>query len=108
MFSLESALSIYTDKLNAEEEINLDNFYKNLQMNDIDEFNEMIEVINLAASIPYTDKFMKLFEEINDYKEKLYSIDAAGNFRKDNNLAGSNEDAQRTLDSLFDEEFPDE
>lgn len=108
MIGLDRALSIYTDKLIAGEDINLNYFCENLRQEDIEEFRELAKIINVTMSLSYTKKFEKTFEQINNYKEQIYSLSKAADFRKDHSILNEDDEIQKTLDVLFDEEFPDE
>jgi|SRR5690606_34637947 len=108
MIGLDRALSIYTDKLIAGEEININHLCKDLRQEDVEELKELIKIINAAISFSYTKKFEKLFEQINDYKEQIYSLSKAADFRKDHSILNEDDEIQKTIDALFDEEFPHE
>ena len=81
MIGLDRALSIYTDKLIAGEEIDLNHLCKNLRQEDIEEFKELTKIINATMSFIY-QKVWKVFEQINDYKEQIHSLSKAADFRK--------------------------
>ena len=74
MIGLDRALSIYTDKLIAGEEIDLNHLCKNLRQEDIEEFKELTKIINATMSFLYTKRFEKVFEQINDYKNRYIHI----------------------------------
>lgn len=108
MIGLDRALSIYTDKLIASEEININDLCKDLRQEDIEEFKDLIKIINATMSFSYTQKFEKVFEQINDYKEQIHSLSEAADFRKDYHTLNKDDEIQKTLEALFDEEFSDE
>lgn len=105
MISLDQALDIYTDKINAGEEIDINYFIQNLSQENIKDFEELSEIIKLNLSISYTKKFQDVFDELDSYKEQFYSLSFAVNFRKDSKNLDKDDAAQRTIDKLFDEEF---
>ncbi|AFV03489.1 MULTISPECIES: hypothetical protein [unclassified Dehalobacter] len=108
MISLDEALVIYTDKITSGQDIDYNYFYENLAQDDIEEFKELSKIINMTISVPYTQEFDAVFKKINDYKEQLYSLPQAADFRKDRKDSDGNDDAQRIIDELFNEEFSDE
>lgn len=107
MISLDQALNIYTDRIHDGKDIDLNYFYENLAQDDIKEFKELSEIINLTLSIEYTKDFNDIFDEINSYKEQLY-LPSVANFRKDTKDFNEDKDAQKTIDEIFDKEFNDE
>lgn len=108
MIILDQALGIYTDKINAGEEIDINYFIQNLNQEDIKDFEELSEIIKLTMSISYTKKFQDFFNELDSYKEQFYSLPSTVNFRKESKERDKDDAAQRTIDKLFDEEFGDD
>ena len=108
MLSIEKALGIYTDRLNANEKIDLNFFKKQLSEADYAEFLELIEFVKLSKSVKVTNDFEKKFAELDKHKDKYYSNDLpqAAGFRGDRD-ACDNEAADK-LDEIFEEEFGDE
>lgn len=107
MISLDQALNIYTDRIHDGKDIDFNYFYENLTQDDIKEFKELSEIINMTLSIEYTKDFNDIFDEINSYKEQLY-LPSVANFRKDSKDFDDDEDAQKAIDEMFDKEFSDE
>lgn len=108
MISLDQALGIYTDKINAGEEICVNYFIQNLSQEDIKDFEELSEIIKLTMSISYSKKFQDVFDELDSYKEQFYSLPSTVNFRKDSKDRDKDNAAKKTIDKLFDEEFGDD
>jgi len=106
MMTIDYALRIYTDMVNAGENIDISYFQDNLSKDDFKEFQELTPCIDLIKSVKLNDKFQKTFKKVNDYKETLYDIPSAANFRSQRH--SDNEDAAKKLDKIFDEEFGDE
>ncbi len=108
MLSIEKALGIYTDKLNANEKIDLNYFKQQLSKADYDEFIELIEFVKLGKSMKTTNDFDKKFAELDKHKDKYYSneLPKALGFRAEK---GTNDkEAMDKLDKIFKEEFGDE
>lgn len=108
MLSIEKALGIYTDKLNANEKIDLNFFKKQLSEADYAEFLELIEFVKLNKSVKTTNDFKKKFTKLDEYKDKYYSNDLtqAAGFR--GNRDACDREAVDKLDEIFEEEFGDE
>lgn len=92
--------------INAGENIDNAYFQTNLSKEDFEEFQELSPFITLIKSTKLSDKFQKVFERVNEYKESICDIPSAANFRSQRN--SNNEDATKELDLIFDEEFGDE
>lgn len=106
MITIDYALRIYTDMLNAGDNINLDYFKKNLSAKDFEEFQELTQFINLLKSSKVTKKFQTIFSKVDAHKESINKLPSAANFRSKRN---SNYDkATKILDQIFDEEFGNE
>lgn len=106
MMTIDYALRIYTDMLNAGENIDMGYFRKNLSSKDFEEFQELTPFINLLKSTKMTDKFKKTFDKVNAHKESVYNLPSAANFRSQRN--SNSEDATKKLNQIFDEEFGDD
>ena len=105
MLTLDYALQAYTDEINEYKEINL-NYYKlNLSSSNYVEFEELIQFINLFKSSQTADRYDKVFEKVNEYKENLFSLQSASNFRSTEEVP---EDIKAEIDKMFDEEFDDD
>jgi hypothetical protein len=68
---IDKALSLYTEKLNNYETIDLNYFKKEMDQEDYNEFLELIYFVNLLKSEKETRDFKKVFEKINKYKEEI-------------------------------------
>ena len=106
MMTIDYALRIYTDMVNAGENIDIAYFQDNLSKDDFKEFQELTPFIALIKSTKLNGKFQKTFKKVNDYKEALYDTPSVANFRSQRH--SDNEDATKKLDKIFDEEFGDE
>jgi len=106
MITIDYALRIYTDMLNAGENIDMEYFKKNLSDKDFKEFQELTPFINLLKSTKVTNKFKKIFDKVDAYKESMYNLPSAANFRSQRN--SNSEEATKKLNQIFDEEFGDE
>lgn len=104
--TIDYALRIYTDLLNSNEPIILDNFRKRLNSDEYKEFIELTSFINLFKSVKAAKKFEDVFAKVNAYKEDLYSLPSASNFRTNKNV--SDQEARKIIDTIFEEEFPNE
>lgn len=106
MITIDKALSLYTDMLNANNTIDLNYFKQNLCADDLNEFLELIEIINLGKSVKITDDFDKLFFKINKYKKSIDSLSQAASFRTNNR--NDEKEVMDELERIFNEEFDDE
>ena len=104
--TIDNALELYIEKLNNNENIDLEFFKKNLSKEDYEEFLELIPVINICKSKKETEEFEKMFTEINSYKNEIYGKQQVSNFRADKN--SSEDESEEILDKIFDEEFNNE
>lgn len=105
MYSLDYALSKYTDMLNKNEYINEREFESNIEESEREEFWELVEMIKLFKEVTYYKKFKKVFEQIKEKRDKFYNYKYAVDFRSDNNT--DNEDID-LINKIFEEEFQDE
>ncbi len=105
MFTIDYALRIYTDMLNAGEKIKIEYFKENLSVEDFEEFQELIPFINLLKSSREKQKFQAIFNKVDAHKQSLY-LASASNFRSQRN--SDSEEATKKLNQIFDEEFGDE
>ena len=81
MISIEYALNKYTDLINARQNIDFEYFKRELLPNDYTEFMEDIKYINIIKSNNVTKSFKQLFEDLDEYKNELYSSKSVVNFR---------------------------
>jgi hypothetical protein len=72
MITVDRALGIYTDKVNAGDDIDMGYFKRNLSKEDYKEFRELIPFINLLKSAKITRKFEEIFDKVDKYKETVY------------------------------------
>ena len=108
MLSLEQAIALYTDKTNAGEAVDMVFFHDNLNSRDLDEFNGLTDMLNLISSAEHTKQFDKVFEELNHYKESIYSMDAAVDFRQESSSNPNTSEDIKIIEQLFDKEFEDD
>lgn len=80
--NIEKALDIYTEKLNNHENASLEFFKGNLSVENYKEFLELIPVINICKSKKETDKFEKMFTELNNYKNEIYGKQQISGLKK--------------------------
>ncbi len=110
MLSVEKALGIYTDMLNANEKIDLNYFKKQLSEANYAEFLELIEFVKLGKSVKTTSDFDKKFDELDKFKEKHYLNESsqpyAIGFRGEKDAC--DKEAMNKVDEIFKEEFGDE
>ncbi len=104
MISIEYALDKYTDLINEKETIDFEYFKNELLPDDYIEFTEEIKYINMIKSNSVTKSFKQLFEKIDEYKNELYAVDSAVNFRS----KGKNDETIKMIEEIFKEEFKDE
>ncbi|MBN4074433.1 MAG: hypothetical protein COA82_13385 [Alkaliphilus sp.] len=108
MLLIEKALALYTDKLNANEKIDLSYFEKQLSATDYEEFLELIEFVKLGKSVKVTKDFDRTFAEIDEYRKEYYASDfsKASCFRTEKDA--KRKEANDKLNEIFKEEFGDE
>lgn len=106
MFELEYALSIYIDMTEDDQKADMEYFKRNLSEQDYNEFIESIKVIGIYKSVKLTNEFEQIFQKLDEYKETIYSILLAANFKKDKSADA--EKAQEELERIFNEEFGDD
>jgi len=106
MITIDYALRIYTDIIIAGNQVDMKYFQTNLSDKDFIEFNDLIPFINLLNSTKKNDKFQKVFNKVNAYKNDKYDMPAAANFRAKKDADSIK--ATQKLDELFNEEFGDE
>ncbi len=106
MITIDYALRIYTDMLNAGDNIDIKYFKDNLSINDFKEFEEITPFIALLKSSKETDKFKTIFNKVDAHKESIYNLPSAANFRSQRN--SETDAATKKLNETFDEEFGDE
>ncbi|MDR3585666.1 MAG: hypothetical protein P4L59_10115 [Desulfosporosinus sp.] len=106
MITIDYALRIYTDMLNAGDKIDIGYFNENLSVKDFEEFQELTPFINLLKSSNVTQKFQTVFSRVDAHKESIYELQSAANFRSQRN--SNSEEATKKLNQIFDEEFGDE
>lgn len=106
MFTIDYALRIYTDMLNAGNNIDIQYFKENLSYDEFEEFQELIPFLNILKSSKETQKFQEIFNKVDAHKESLYNMPSASNFRSQRN--SNSEEATKKLNQIFDEEFSDE
>ena len=104
--TIDYALRIYTDMVNNGESIDDKYFQSNLNSDDYKEFQELVPYIALIKSTKMVDKFQKVFEKVNKYKESMYDMPSVANFRA--SRTSDDELAKSEVDRIFDEEFGDE
>lgn len=107
MKNVENALSVYTDKLHANEYIDLDELCNGMSKEDLSEFHELKEVIDILWQDKTASKFDKLYDEIWEQMEATCNEPIAANFRKE---LGTESDrvAEGAIDRLFDEVFKED
>jgi len=106
MITIDYALRIYTDMLNAGDNIEISYFMENLNAKDFEEFLELTPFINLIKSTKLSDKFQIIFGKVDAHKEATYNLPSAANFRA--KRTSDSEEATKKLDDIFDEEYGDE
>lgn len=106
MITVDYALRIYTDMLNAGDNIDMSYFKENLSIKDFKEFQELIPFINLLKSSKVTEKFQTVFSKVDAHKKSIYNLPSAANFRSQRNA--NSDEATKRLNQIFDEEFGDE
>ncbi|MEN6462675.1 MAG: hypothetical protein ABFC94_15065 [Syntrophomonas sp.] len=106
MITVDYALRIYTDMLNAGDNIDISYFKKNLSVKDFEEFQELIPFINLLKSSKVTEKFQTVFSKVDAHKKSIYNLSSAANFRSQ--PSANSEEATNRLNQIFEEEFGDE
>jgi hypothetical protein len=105
MLTIEKALELYTDKLNANESIDLDWFKSELPDADYAEFEELIPIIGIAKSTKEKESFDKLFDKINNTKIEFAEefLPKAAGFRVGDSVG--DKEAIDALGNIFNEEF---
>lgn len=107
MFSLDKAISIYTDQLNANEAIDVNFFMQNLQDYDFSEFVKLAKLLNVMVETKERDRAASMFLELDQYKNEIYSSQTVANFKLDK-ISKADEDDIDEIDRLFQEEFGDD
>lgn len=105
MYSLDYALSKYTDMINNNEEINEKEFDKNIKESEKREFWELAEIVKLFKEATYYNMFKRIFKQIKEKRDDLYNYSSAVDFRSDNN---ANKEDIDLINKLFEEEFKNE
>lgn len=105
MISLEKAIGDYTDLINEKKTVDLKNFENNLSKEDYKEFITLIEIIQMGKSLKTTIEFDEIFNQLNEYKGKIYNAEQASNFRKSGNL--KDKDIEEKINKIFDKELND-
>ena len=104
--TIDYALRVYTDKINAGESLDIAYFQSNLSEDDFKEFQELTPFIAMIKSTKLADKYQKAFAKVDAFKEDYYNLPAAANFRAQKH--SDNKEASQILDQIFDEEFGDD
>ncbi len=107
MLNIDKALSLYTDCILKGEDCKLEDFKNDMSSEDYAEFCELASFTEILKDAQDYNLFEMRFEELHRYKESIYDIPAAADFRTEEG-GKSTKKAQENLDKLFDEEFPDE
>lgn len=105
MYSIDEALRLYTDYVNGDTGINIEEIKKGLSETDLSEFNELTPIIDLVGSLAETKKFDELFEKINEEKERIYSYETASGFRCSDDI---DKDTKDTIDKAFKDDSPND
>ena len=102
---LDFALRDYTDKINANESIDITYFQNGLSKEEFIEFSELIPFIGMVKATKLTDSFQKIFTKVNEHKESIYRLSSVSSFRVEHD--SNNEEAVDELNRIFNEEFGD-
>lgn len=102
MKTVEKALSVYTDKIQAHEHIDFDELCDGLSDEDRAEFYELKGVIDTLWQDKNASTFDKLFDEIWDQWNESYNEPMAANYRKDPSK-DSDRVAEDAIDKLLEE-----
>ena len=108
MLSIEKALWIYQEKLNADEIIDLNYFKQELNETDYTEFLDLIKYVKLSKSIQKSEDFENRFKKLIKYKNEKHPKEykKASGFRTKKGIC--DKEAQDKLDKIFEDEFKDE
>ena len=107
MKNIEKALSVYTDMVHANEYIDFDELCSGMSEEELEEFHELKEVIDILMEDKTATKFDKLYDEIWDQLIDSYDEPIAVNFRKESSTE-SDYVAEESIDRLFDEVFKED
>jgi hypothetical protein len=102
MKTVEKALTIYTDKIQAHEHIDLNELCAELSDDDRAEFYELKDVIDILWQDKNASKFDKLFDNLWDQWSSYYDMPEAANYRKEH-MKDSDWAAEDAIDKLLDE-----
>ena len=106
MISIDYALRIYTDMVNAGETIDIEYFKKNLNEEDFIEFHELTPFVDIIKSTKDSERFQRVFQKVDEYKQNMFETPTAASFRS--SVDADNDAARDLVNKIFDEEFPDE
>lgn len=106
MISVEKALSIYTDHITNGLSFDVNDFHDKMIEEDYEEFLGLTEFTDLVLDTKDISRYQTIFEELNALKESVYDMPSVANFRTDK--GSPTDEAQKTIDKIFDEEFKDE
>lgn len=106
MITIDYALRIYTNQVNANEAIDMAFYKQQLSVVDFNEFEELIPFIGLLKSSKITQGFKDIFARVDAHKKTIYNLQSVANFRADKNTVTEN--TLEKINAIFGEEFDDE
>lgn len=102
MNTVEKALSVYTDKIEAHEHIDLNELCDGLSDGDRAEFYELKSVIDILWQDKNASQFNSLFDEIWHQWNESYNEPMAANYRMESRK-GDDQVAEDAIEKLLEE-----
>lgn len=103
MLSIDRALTLYTDQITLENDVDTEKFIRQLNPTDVKEFLKSAEAIRILYAFQRSKKFDDFFSKLDRYKNEVYNLPAAANFR-----GKSDREVEEQVDSIFKKEFVNE
>lgn len=101
MLNLDKVINIYADKIAHGVEVDSQELCLQIPEEEREEFLELADFVKLTMAAAKEQEFMTFFENLNDYKEQIYTSNTVVNFH-------GQKDAVHDVDmieKMFDEEF---
>lgn len=103
MLTIDTALTLYTDQITKDNNIDTEKIIRQLSPGDVKEFLESAEAVRLICAFQCGKKFDEFFDELDRYKNEVCNLPKAADFR-----GKGGAEAEKQIDNIFREEFGDE
>lgn len=103
MLTIDTALTLYTDQITQDKNIDTEKIIRQLSPSDVKEFLESAEAVRLICAFQRGKKFDEFFDELDKYKNEVCNLPTAADFRGKDGA-----EAREQIDSIFNEEFRDD